>query len=93
MKGYPGFEPRNQGFFGKHFRKISTSLPLNYGDKEKLGRGRSNNKVMRLLNSIGWIFLRLWKKGALLACLVVLGVFYMSNTGRSSTVLLSSNWN
>lgn len=47
VKGYPSFSTRNNGFFSRQRRKISASLPrfrvnnvLDYGEKEKLGRGR-----------------------------------------------------
>ena len=46
VNGYPSFSTRNNGFFARHARKISTSLPTfssgarNFSDKEKLGRGR-----------------------------------------------------
>ncbi|KAK2748784.1 alpha-1,6-mannosyltransferase [Myotisia sp. PD_48] len=47
VKGYPSFSTRNSGFFSRQRRKISASLPrfsvnsmLEYGEKEKLGRGR-----------------------------------------------------
>lgn len=42
---YPGFETQNQGFFQRHMRRISNSLPsfnssTHYAEKEKLQRGR-----------------------------------------------------
>ncbi|EGE08061.1 galactosyl transferase [Trichophyton equinum CBS 127.97] len=47
VKEYPSFSTRNNGFFSRQRRKISASLPrfrlnsmLDYGEKEKLGRGR-----------------------------------------------------
>lgn len=44
-KMYPGFETQNQGFFQRHMRRISNSLPrfnssTYYAEKEKLQRGR-----------------------------------------------------
>ena len=82
VKGYPAFTPRNQGFFGKHFRRISTSLPFNHGDKEKLGRGRPQNKVMRFLNAIAWTVWRLRKRVALVLFVVFFFIFYNSNTRK-----------
>jgi mannan polymerase II complex MNN10 subunit len=46
--GYPAFAPQGNGFFGRHMRNISNSLPRfnitgdgrSYAEKEKLGRGR-----------------------------------------------------
>jgi mannan polymerase II complex MNN10 subunit len=80
VKGYPGFTPRNQGFFGKHFRKISTSLPFSYGEKEKLGRGRyQGNKFMQMLNRIGWNLWRLRKSlGLVLLVIVSIIMFYVT---------------
>ncbi|KAI9848945.1 MAG: alpha-1,6-mannosyltransferase [Sclerophora amabilis] len=48
VNGYPSFQTRNNGFFGRSYRKISGSLPTfnigagprDYAEKEKLGRGR-----------------------------------------------------
>ena len=46
VNGYPSFSTRNNGFFARHARNISTSLPTfssgarNYSSTEKLGRGR-----------------------------------------------------
>lgn len=81
VKGHNGFNPRNQGFFGKHFRRISTSLPFSYNDKEKLGRGRpqSNNKLVQLLNRIGWNLWRLRKSvAAILLIVLTIVIFYVS---------------
>lgn len=44
-RGYPAFETQNQGFFQRHMRQISNSLPrfhagTHYAEKEKLQRGR-----------------------------------------------------
>jgi mannan polymerase II complex MNN10 subunit len=47
VSGYPSFSTHNNGFFNRHYRKISSSLPRfnmgsdkSYAEKEKLGRGR-----------------------------------------------------
>ncbi|MCJ1395703.1 alpha-1,6-mannosyltransferase [Xylographa bjoerkii] len=47
VNGYPSFSTRNNGFFSRNARKISSSLPRfnmgsgpSYAEKEKLGRGR-----------------------------------------------------
>lgn len=80
MKRYPGFTPRNQGFFSKHFRKISTSLPISYGDKEKLGRGRNQgNKLMQMLNRIGRNIWRLRRSlGVVLLVIFSIIMFYVT---------------
>ncbi|KAF1359484.1 hypothetical protein EJ07DRAFT_155922 [Lizonia empirigonia] len=84
VKGYPGFTPRNQGFFAKHFRRISTSLPISYGEKEKLGRGRyQDNRFMQMLNRIGWNIWRL-RRSLGLVLLVILSIvtFYVTPLHR-----------
>ena len=47
INGYPSFSTQNKGFFNRHYRSISNSLPRfnlgtekSYAEKEKLGRGR-----------------------------------------------------
>ncbi|KAK9770645.1 putative Galactosyl transferase GMA12/MNN10 family protein [Seiridium cardinale] len=49
VSGYPSFSTQNQGFFTRHMRRISSSLPTfaanhddRYVEKEKSGRGRWN---------------------------------------------------
>jgi mannan polymerase II complex MNN10 subunit len=50
VNGYPSYvQSQNQGFFGRHYRKLSQSLPYfthggqedRFAEKEKLGRGRA----------------------------------------------------
>lgn len=60
--GYPSFSTQNNGFFSRHMRNISSSLPKfvvtpddsKYAEKEKLGRGRwvpsRNTKIGRFAN-------------------------------------------
>lgn len=47
VNGYPSFSTQNNGFFNRHYRSLSNSLPQfnmgsdrSYAEKEKLGRGR-----------------------------------------------------
>ena len=47
VNGYPSFSTQNNGFFNRHYRRLSGSLPRfnlgtdkSYAEKEKLGRGR-----------------------------------------------------
>jgi hypothetical protein len=47
VNGYPSFSTQNTGFFNRHYRKLSSSLPRfsigsekSYAEKEKLGRWR-----------------------------------------------------
>jgi mannan polymerase II complex MNN10 subunit len=87
VQGYTAFAPRNQGFFGKHFRRLSTSLPFSYGEKEKLGRGRGyqgNNKILQMLNRIGWNLWRLRKPlGTILTILLLYILFYATRMSIS----------
>ncbi|KAJ1331355.1 mannan polymerase II complex MNN10 subunit [Microdochium nivale] len=64
VSNYPSFSTQNQGFFTRHMRRISSSLPSfhaqeddKYADKEKLGRGRWNGPVLamasRAYNKVG----------------------------------------
>ena len=59
VKGYPSFSTRNNGFFSRHARQISRSLPsfVRGAEKEKLGRGRwypnSGSKTGRILGFLG----------------------------------------
>jgi mannan polymerase II complex MNN10 subunit len=80
VKGQSSFNPRNQGFFSKHFRRISTSLPMSYGDKEKLGRGRyQNNKFVQFLNRIAWNIWRLRRSvGVVLLVIFSIIMFYVT---------------
>jgi mannan polymerase II complex MNN10 subunit len=80
VKGQSGFNPHNQGFFTKHFRRISTSLPMSYGDKEKLGRGRyQNNKLVQGLNLIGRNLWRLRRSvGVVLFIIFSVIMFYVT---------------
>lgn len=55
VNGYPSFSTRNNGFFSRHARKLSRSLPSfnmggqRYAEKEKLQRGRHNESGLRRL--------------------------------------------
>jgi mannan polymerase II complex MNN10 subunit len=91
VKGQSSFNPRNQGFFSKHFRRISTSLPVSYGEKEKLGRGRSqNNKFMQFLNRIGWNIWRLRRSvGVVLLVFFSILFFYVTRKSTARTLLAS----
>jgi mannan polymerase II complex MNN10 subunit len=61
VNGYPSFSTQNNGFFNRHYRSISNSLPRfnggsekSYAEKEKLGRGRwmgaPGGRIARLQN-------------------------------------------
>ncbi|KAF2705228.1 glycosyltransferase family 34 protein, partial [Pleomassaria siparia CBS 279.74] len=71
VKGYTAFNPRNQGFFGRHFRTISTHLPFSHTEKDKVSLGRHQNKVMQFLNALGRSLWRLRRSVGLVLLLVV----------------------
>lgn len=55
VNGYASFSTKNSGFFLRHARTLSASLPTfnysgrrNFSDKEKLGRGRMARYLQRL---------------------------------------------
>ena len=79
VKGYSGFQPRNQGFFSKHFRRISTSLPFTM-EKEKTDRGRpQGNKVAQVLNRVWRTILRRQRSfGLLLVIFLSILMFYIT---------------
>ncbi|TVY81405.1 putative alpha-1,6-mannosyltransferase MNN10 [Lachnellula suecica] len=89
VNGYPSFSTQNNGFFKRHLRTFSNSLPRfdmgmgpekSYAEKEKLGRGRWNGRRMaRLRNFVGRISrktrLRLL---AILAVIIMIILFYQT---------------
>ena len=65
--GYPSFSTKNQSFFGRHMRRLSSSLPRfssssSYADKEKLGRGRWSVHNVPLLGRIRGVMGRMGRK-------------------------------
>ena len=94
VNGYPKFSTRNNGFFSRHARKISTSLPSfgmggrrDFADKEKLGRGRwpriSGSRTGRFLTYLGRIIWRLrLRLGIVLALLLAIILFYVTRELR-----------
>lgn len=92
VKGYPAFTPRSQGFFGRHFRRLSMSLPFNQGEKEKLGRGRSQgNRFTQALGGLTWGLWRLRKRFILLF-LVLFIMFFWNFNSRKSCMPALSDW-
>lgn len=102
--GYPSFSTHNQGFFTRHMRKLSSSLPRfattspsgvgahHYAEKEKLGRGRWSGQNVPFLGRVKGIVARMGRKMKirLLICLVLLlSVIIFYNT-RSSTSAMTA---
>ena len=102
VKGYPAYQERSLGFFGKHMRKISSSLPFfhqapkddRFTEKEKLGRGRWQppSGGSRWSNVTGRIGRLVWRMRLRLA--IVLGLiltvvcFYATRTYPFSCLTL-----
>lgn len=89
--GYPSFATQNQGFFTRHMRRISNSLPqfntsTHYAEKEKLQRGGwAPAQSVPLYGRIRNVAARLGRKSKLRLLLVLLlllaiVIFYQSRT-------------
>lgn len=70
VNNYPSFSTQNQGFFQRHMRRISSSLPRfvpdadapQYAQKEKLGRGRWAGQNVPFFGRLRSIFGRMGRK-------------------------------
>jgi len=83
VNGYPSFSTQNNGFFNRHYRNISNSLPsFNLGpekiyvEKEKLGRGRWMPRDGSRLARVRSLVKRMNRK-VKLRLLLVLGLIVM----------------
>ena len=77
INGYPSFSTQNNGFFNRHYRKISSNLPhfnigseKSFAEKEKLGRGR-------------------WRDGARIARIKSLARRAKQRSGRAGIVVIA----
>ncbi|KAI0135408.1 glycosyltransferase family 34 protein [Daldinia grandis] len=87
VASYPSFSTHNQGFFTRHMRRISSSLPSfntatdeRYAEKEKLGRGRWKVPLLGKIRAATTRISRKWKIRTaivllLLACYIL---FYIT---------------
>ncbi|KAI9846749.1 MAG: alpha-1,6-mannosyltransferase [Thelocarpon superellum] len=90
INGYPAFSTRHDGFFGRHYRSLSNSLPRfslggrrDFADKEKLGRGRwspnGGGRLGRLRTLLGGILRRMRLRVLLLlGLLLTISLFYLT---------------
>lgn len=88
INGYPSFSPRKSGWFSRHARKISSSLPSftgrrDFAEKEKLGRGRwfpgHGTRTGRLMTYLGSIARRFRLRLLLvIAFVLALSLFYIT---------------
>ena len=89
--GYPSFSTKNQSFFGRHMRRISSSLPRfgsnpYYGDKEKPGRGRWSVHNVPLLGRVRGIMSRMGRKmkiRLLILLMFILSIIIFYNSRES----------
>ena len=97
VNGYPSFSTHNNGFFSRHYRRISSSLPhfnmgdKTYAEKEKLERGRwigrDGSKLARVRSLARRVSRKLRLRGLIVIALIFLYfIFYM--TRKSSDCLL-----
>lgn len=89
--GYPSFSTQNKGFFTRHMRRISSSLPRfshaqQYKEKEKPVRGPWSVQNLPLLGRLRGIMARMgrkWKLRLLFVLLLVLAVVLFYTTRES----------
>lgn len=90
--GYPSFSTHNQGFFTRHMRRISSSLPRfnashsdpRFGAKGKLSGSQWPGQNLPLVGRIRTIFGRMGRKLKIriAICLVLLLCLYIFNHSR-----------
>ena len=95
VKGYPSFSTRNEGFFSRSRRKISSSLPTfnrtedtkkDWRETEKLGRGRwrpSDSSPLGKLKTFLGNLIRKFRLFFILMLAIVLGSALFSLTRKS----------
>ena len=98
VNGYPSFSTRNNGFFSRHARKLSRSLPSfniggqRYAEKEKLGRGRhSEGKFRRLATHLGRMLWRMrLRLLVVITCILSIVLFYVTRKSYAPNLRSSS---
>lgn len=105
INGYPSFSTHNNGFFNRHYRKISSSLPRfnlasdkSYAEKEKLGRGRWSTRGANRLARLRSLVRRASRKTKIrfligMALFALFILYYMTRKATFSNLraLLTSN--
>jgi mannan polymerase II complex MNN10 subunit len=95
VNGHSAYKSRNGGFFNRHMRSLSNSLPrfnisgdYNYTEKEKLGRGRWTSRdgtiMSRLKNLIG-NFTRKLKLRYVFIIAIIFSYILFYSTRKSNT--------
>ena len=99
VNGYPRYQSQNEGFFTRHYRKMSEGLPYfahggqedRFAEKEKLGRGRSaaggvgRFSFRELPRRMGLLISRR-RKPVAVVLLFVLGLMIWFNAGKSAFI-------
>lgn len=94
VNGYPAYHDKSAGFFGRHLRSISVSLPRfsmgeddRFAEKEKLGRGRwqpgGGSAIGNILGRFGRMFWRMRLRFMLVIAFVLLVILFYA-TRKSS---------
>lgn len=100
ISGYPSFSTQNQGFFQRHMRRISSSLPrfshyaqdAPYAEKEKLGRGRWQPQRIPLVGRLVGAWARMGrrpKSRLILLFLLLFSIWFFYHTRKVPRLLLS----
>lgn len=83
INGYPSFSTQNNGFFNRHYRKISSNLPhftlrteKSFAEKEKLGRGRDGARITRVKNFARRVKQKTGRAGIVVVVLLVFTILY-----------------
>lgn len=94
VNGYPSFSTKNNGFFNRHMRNLSNSLPhfhmggdKSYAEKEKLGRGRwvGSSKMARIRNTLARVSRKVRIRFMIaLAFVMMIILFYSTRRSTSS---------
>ncbi|KAG9238290.1 glycosyltransferase family 34 protein [Amylocarpus encephaloides] len=90
VNGYPSFSTQNHGFFNRHMRTLSNSLPRfsggpgkSYAEKEKLGRGRwmarPGTRMAKMQSFVRNVPRRWWMRLlGVLALILMIILFYVT---------------
>lgn len=90
VSGYPSFSTQNQGFFTRHMRRISRSLPTfrvspdQYGEKEKQVRSKWNAPMLDRVRGIAARIGRKWKIRMVMAAVILFCYLLFWLTRKSS---------
>lgn len=101
VNGYPSFSTQNNGFFNRHYRRISQSLPRfnlgpdkSFAEKEKLGRGRWMPRDGGRIGRVRSLVRRTSRKAKVCFIIVaafVLAVIVFHTTRKSPTLSVGHN--